>query len=126
MSRDYILHKVRTALGRSVDQPPPPAPSVRISIPSIGMEAKIDSFCRRLEALAGKIHRAESLADARDYVDRLVAGRQAVASNALLLYQCGVTALPTVPSGLIDREEVRALCSNSAGGVTHAECCAPA
>src|SRR5260370_4882017 len=123
MSRDYILHKVRTALGRSVDQPPPPAPSVRISIPSIGMEAKIDSFCRRLEALAGKIHRAEYLADARDYVDRLVAGRQAVASNALLLYQCGVTALPTVRSGVTDREELRALCSTAAVGITSADYC---
>jgi len=48
MSRDYILHKVRTALGRSVDQPPPAPPPVRIVVPEVGMEAKIDSFCARL------------------------------------------------------------------------------
>src|SRR5437870_2304347 len=44
MSRDYILHKVRTALGRSVDQPPPPAPPVRISVPTGSLEMKIASF----------------------------------------------------------------------------------
>src|SRR6266404_276349 len=123
MSRDYILHKVRTALGRSVEQPPPPAPPVRIVIPSVGLEKKIDSFCERLEALAGKTHRAGSLADALDYVERLVAGRPAVASNAPLLAACGVTGLPSVRSGLTDREELRALCSTAAVGITSADYC---
>src|SRR6185436_20647214 len=116
-------HKVRTALGRSVDQAPPPAPSVRLDVPDVGMEKKIDSFCERLEALVGKTHRAVSLADARDYVERLIAGRPAVASNAPLLAECGVTALPSVRSGLIDREELRALCSAAAVGITGADYC---
>jgi L-lactate dehydrogenase complex protein LldG len=123
MSRDYILHKVRTALGRSVDQDPPPPPPVRLSVPSVGMDAKIESFCQRLEALNGKTHRAESLDDALEYVQRVVDGRQAVASNAVLLWQCGVTALPSVTSGLTGREELRALCSTAAVGITSADYC---
>src|SRR5258707_8173860 len=114
MSRDYILHKVRTALGRSVDQPPAPAPPARIVVPSVGVEAKIDSFCERLQSLAGKAYRAWALDDALDYVERVVAGRPAVASNALLLYQCGITALSSVRSGLTDRNELRELCSTVA------------
>jgi L-lactate dehydrogenase complex protein LldG len=123
MSRDNILHKVRTALGRSVDQPPPPAPPVRISVPSIGMDAKIASFLERLEALAGKTHHARSTADALAYVRRVVDGRQAVASNAPLLAECGVTSLPSVRSGLTNREELRALCSTAAVGITSADYC---
>jgi L-lactate dehydrogenase complex protein LldG len=46
-----------------------------------------------------------------------------VASNSLLLYQCGVTALATVRSGLTDREELRALCSTVAVGITSADYC---
>jgi L-lactate dehydrogenase complex protein LldG len=122
MSRDYILHKVRTALGRSVDQAPPPPPPVRLDVPTVGIEKKIDSFCQRLEALAGKTYRG-SFADALDYVERLIAGRPAVASNAPLLAQCGITALPSVRSGLFDREELRALCSTAAVGITGADYC---
>lgn len=123
MSRDHILHKVRTALGRSVDQTPPPAPPARIVIPAVGMADKIDSFCERLEALAGKTHRATSHADALNYVRGVVGDRPAVASNAPLLRECGVTGLPTVRSGLKDREELRALCSTAAAGISSADYC---
>src|SRR4051812_23508234 len=123
MSRDYILHKVRTALGRSVDQPAPPPPPARIVVAHSGTEAKIATFCERLEALAGKTHRAASPADACDYVGGVVAGRQAVASNAPILSECGVTSLPWVRSGLTDREALRALCSTAAVGITSADFC---
>jgi L-lactate dehydrogenase complex protein LldG len=123
MSRENILHKVRTALGRSVDEVPPPAPPVRMCVPSIGMAAKIESFLERLEALAGKTHHARSSADALEYVRRVVDGRPAVASNAPLLAECGITSLPSVRSGLTDREELRALCSTVAVGITSADYC---
>lgn len=123
MSRDNILHKVRTALGRSADSPAPPPPPVRLSIPAITVEAKIASFRERLEALAGKVHLAASPADALDYVRRVIDGRQAVASNAPFLGACGVTALPSVRSGLTDRAALRALCSTCAVGVTSADYC---
>src|SRR5678809_500973 len=111
MSRDHILHKVRTALGRTANQEPSPCPPVRIVVPAPSLNAKVDSFCREFEALNGKIHRASSSSDAVDYVRRIVNDRQAVASNAPLLRECGVTDLPSVRSGLTDREELRALCS---------------
>jgi len=123
MSRDNILHKVRTALGRSADQPPPPPPAVRIAVPAVGMEDKILSFRERLEALAGKTHLALSAEDALAYVRRVVDGREAVASNAPFLVECGVTGLPTVRSGVTDREELRALCATRAVGVTSADYC---
>jgi L-lactate dehydrogenase complex protein LldG len=123
MSRDNILHKVRTALGRSVGQLPPPLPPARIAIPSISIDRKIDSFCQRLDALAGKTHLATSPADALEYVHRIVAGRPAVASNAPLLRECGVTALPSVRSDITDREELRALCATAAVGITSADYC---
>jgi len=123
MSRENILHKVRTALGRSVDEVPPPPPPARICVHSIGMKAKIESFLDRLEVLAGKTHHARSHAEALEYVRRVVDGRPAVASNAPLLVKCGVTALPSVRSGLTDREELRALCSTAAVGITSADYC---
>lgn len=123
MSRDHILHKVRTALGRSADQAPPPAPAARISIPAIGREAKIESFFDRLEALAGKTFRAATPGDALDYVRRVLDGRPAVASNAPFLAACGVTSLPSVRSGLTDRDELRTLCSTAAAGITSADYC---
>ena len=123
MSRDNILHKVRTALGRSVGQPTPQLPPPRIVVPTISIDAKIASFCQRLDALAGKTHVASSAADACDYVRRIVDGREAVASNALLLHECGVTALPSVRSGITDREELRALCATAAVGITSADYC---
>lgn len=123
MSRENILHKVRTALGRSVDQAPPPAPPARICVASIGMEAKIESFLDRVEALAGRTHHARSGDEALEYVRHVVDGRPAVASNAPLLVECGVTSLPSVRSGLTDREELRALCSTAAVGITSADYC---
>src|SRR5678815_4848669 len=123
MSRDNILHKVRTALGRTANQEPSACPPVRIVVPTPSLEAKIDSFCREFEALNGKIHRAVSANHALDYVRRIINGRQAVASNAPLLRECGVTDLPSVRSGLTDREELRALCSTAAVGITSADYC---
>ena len=123
MSRDNILHKVRTALGRSVGEIPPPPPPARIAIPSIGLDRKIESFCQRLDALAGKTHIASSPADAVDWVRGILNNRPAVASNAPLLRELGITALPAVRSGVTDREDLRALCSTIAVGITAADYC---
>jgi L-lactate dehydrogenase complex protein LldG len=123
MSRDNILHKVRTALGRSADQLPPPAPPVRIVVPDPPIEERIATFRARLEALAGKTHHAASPADALDYVRSVIDGRPAVASNAPLLAVCGITGLPSVRSGLTDRDELRALCSTAAVGISSADYC---
>src|SRR5690242_14541608 len=120
MSREHVLHKVRTALGRSAGQPVEEPPPVRLSIAETGIEARIESFCARIEALAGKTYRAKSPEDARGYVAGVLNGRSAVASNAAILRHCGITALAGVESGVTDRVRLRALCSSAACGITGA------
>jgi L-lactate dehydrogenase complex protein LldG len=119
MSRENILHKVRTALGRSAGAPPTDAPPpVRLRIPEVEMEARIASMKMRIEALAGKTART---CDPRAYVAEAIAGKTAVASNAPFLAECGITALAGVRSGVTDREELRALCATLDVGITSAD-----
>jgi L-lactate dehydrogenase complex protein LldG len=118
MSRDHVLHKVRTALGRSTGQPVEQPPPVLLQIPEVEIEARIECFGRRVEALAGKFHRAISPDAACAYVMAVLGGRTAVASNAPALRSCGITALAGVESGITDRERLRALCSTAACGIT--------
>ncbi len=54
MSRDNILHKVRTALGRSAGQAVAEAPPVRLRMPEVPMEDRIALMRMRIETLAGK------------------------------------------------------------------------
>jgi L-lactate dehydrogenase complex protein LldG len=121
MSREHVLHKVRTALGRSAGQPVEAPPPVRLSVPEAGMEARISVFFERIEALAGKTHRARSLEDARAYVETVIAGRKAVASNAAVLRESGITSLEGVESGVTDGAQLRALSATVPCGITGAD-----
>ena len=105
MSRDNILHKVRTALGRNEGQTPAPAPSVRIRVPEVDLETRLHSFACALEALAGKFYRASSQPDACAYVARLVEGKCSVASNAPYLKECGITEIDGVQTGFTEEPE---------------------
>jgi L-lactate utilization protein LutC len=121
MERDYVMHKVRTALGRSAGQEPGEPPPVRIRIPEMDAADRIQRFGRSLEALGGKTHHALSPADACAYVAATIEGKTAVASNAPLLRECGITMLPGARSALTDRAELRELCANSDFGITSAD-----
>ncbi|HTS27590.1 MAG TPA: lactate utilization protein [Bryobacteraceae bacterium] len=118
MSRDHILHRVRTAIGRSAGQPAAEVPPVRLHIPVVDLEARISSMLARVEALAGKACRS---ADPRAYVAEAIAGKTAVASNSPYLAECGITSLPGVRSGVTDRAELRALCATSDVGISSAD-----
>jgi len=118
MSRDHILHRVRTAIGRSAGQPAAEVPPVRLHIPVVDLEARISSMLARVEALAGKACRS---ADPRAYVAEVIAGKTAVASNSPYLAECGITSLPGVRSGVTDRAELRALCATSDVGISSAD-----
>jgi len=118
MSRDNILHRVRTALGRSAGQGVSEVPPVRIRVPQVEMEARIASMQTRLEALAGTVVRS---ADPRSVVAGAISGKTAVASNAPYLAECGVTSLPGVRSGITDLAELRELCANCDFGITSAD-----
>jgi L-lactate dehydrogenase complex protein LldG len=121
MSREHVLHKIRTALGRSAGQAPASLPPPRIVIPEIDPEARVAAFIARVEALAGKGLDASSPEEARAYVAKLIEGRSAVASNAVFLETCGIAQLPGVRSGITGREELRELCATSDFGITGAE-----
>ena len=121
MSRDNILHRIRTALGRSAGQAVADPPPVRIRIPDVDMEQRISTMFARIEALAGKTYRAATPADARAFVAAAIEGKSAVASNAPFLAECGIASLPGVRSGIADREELRGLCAAADIGITSAD-----
>jgi L-lactate utilization protein LutC len=121
MSRDHILHRVRTALGRSAGQEPVAPPPVRLRIPEVPADARAASFITRLEALAGKAQRVATVDAARSAVADAVAGKRAVASNSPYLTECGIAALPGVRTGIRDVEELRDLCEKADVGITSAD-----
>ncbi len=121
MSREYVLHKTRTALGRSVGQAPAPAPPVRLRIPQVDVEVRLANFFHALEKLAGKTCRATSPADARAYVAALIGDRPAVASNAPFLRECGIPSLPSVRTDFTGREALQAACATADFGITSAD-----
>jgi len=121
MSRDHILHRVRTALGRSAGQEPALPPAVRLRVPEVPVEARIASFIARLENLAGKAQRVATPAAARDLVAAAIDGKTAVASNSPYLEECGITSLRGVRSGIRDVRELRDACEKAGAGITSAD-----
>jgi L-lactate dehydrogenase complex protein LldG len=121
MSKDYVLHKVRTALARSAGQPTSPAPPVRLRVPEVSVSTRIESLVNRVAALAGKTYLAQTPAAACAYVTDRVTGKTAVASNAPLLRECGITDLPSVRSGLFKRDQLRDVCASADFGITSAD-----
>jgi len=121
MSRDHILHRVRSALGRGAGQPPAEPPPVRLRIPEVAAEARSASFIARLEALAGTAQVVASRAEARDLVASAIAGKTAVASNSPYLEECGITALAGVRSGFRDVDALRDACEKADIGITSAD-----
>lgn len=118
MSRDHILHRIRTGLGRSDGAPPAAPPSVRLRIPAVAMDERITTMRMRIETLAGK---TAVTSDPCAYVAEAIEGKTAVASNAPYLAACGITSLPGVRSGIVDREELRDVCAVVDIGITSAD-----
>lgn len=121
MSRESILHRVRTSLGRGDGQAIAEPPAVRLRVPTVDAETRIATTLRCVEALAGKTHRAATVEGARAFVEAALAGRSAVASNAPFLAECGITSLAGVESGILDRDELRAACASAGVGITSAD-----
>jgi L-lactate utilization protein LutC len=121
MSRDYILHKVRTALGRSAGQAPAEAPPARIRVPEVSLEDRVQGLLANVEKLAGKGLAAASAQEARQYVASLVEGKTAVASNAAFLQECGITGITGVQTGYVQEPELRAACATADFGITSAD-----
>jgi L-lactate dehydrogenase complex protein LldG len=118
VSRDNILHKIRTALGRGAGQAVADPPPARLRVPQVSMEARVASVLERVRALAGEAVESD---DPRGFVARAIAGKTAVASNAPFLAECGIAGLPEVRSAITDREELRELCATADVGITSAD-----
>ncbi|HEV3333973.1 MAG TPA: lactate utilization protein [Bryobacteraceae bacterium] len=121
MSRDEILDRVRTALGRQAGQAVPLPPPARIRIPEATRETRISSLLARVDALAGRGLRAPTREKAGEMVRMALGNRSAIASNAPILEECGITRLPGVRSGITDREQLRELCASAEVGITSAD-----
>ena len=121
MSRDNILHKVRTALGRSAGQAVVDVPPVRLRMRDAAMEDRIALMMARLEALAARTARVPSMDAAREFVAAAIAGRTALASNAPYLQDCGITGLPGVRSGIRTVDELTEVCATVDIGITSAD-----
>jgi L-lactate dehydrogenase complex protein LldG len=121
MAREHILHKVRTALGRTAGQPPADPPPPRLRLPAPDLEGRIAELLRRVQVLNGKTERVAGPAGARGYVSSLLDGRPAVASNSPVLVECGILELPGVQSGFTEEAVLRAACAAAAVGITSAD-----
>jgi L-lactate dehydrogenase complex protein LldG len=121
MMRDHILHRIRTALGRSAGQAVADPPPVRLVIPEVDRESRVRSFTARLEALAGKVYHVATKEEARALVAAAAEGKSAVASNAPFLAECGIAGLPGVESGITDRDCLQQRCAMADVGITSAD-----
>ena len=121
MSREHVLHKIRTALGRGAGQPPAAMPPVRLRVPEVDIDARVKSLVQNVQALAGKTYVAASHADGCAYVAGVLQNRTAVASNAPVLRESGITSLAGVQSGFTGRQELRAQCAVADAGITGAD-----
>ena len=121
MSRDNILHRIRTAIGRSAGQAVADPPPVRLRIPEVDMETRIDSHdrARRSAGRKGRCDTGTKPARIGGGGDRRQdRGRL---QRARTWRECGITALPGVRSGITDRDELRELCATADVGITSAD-----
>lgn len=121
MARDHILHKVRTAIGRSAGQPPLQPPLVLLRLPNGEVNDRMAMFTSALERLGGEVFLAPSVEDARGYAANLANGKRVVASNSAFLRECGITELVGVQSGIKDSDELRDACASAGLGITSAD-----
>jgi L-lactate dehydrogenase complex protein LldG len=121
MSRDNILHKVRTALGRSAGQGVAGVPPVRLRIPGTPLEERIAVMRARIETLAGVTARVPDRDAAREYVQAAIVGKSAMASNSPYLAECGISTLPGVRCGIHDVGEMREVSARVDIGITSAD-----
>ncbi len=110
MSRDNILHRVRTALGRGAGRAPADPPPSRLRVPEVACEARIASMLARVEALAAQAIRTCRSGGGGSSLWRSQARPRWLPMRPFWP-SAASPALPGVRSGITDREELRALCA---------------
>ncbi len=92
-SKEEMLARIRTALGRADGPAPAPLPAyAHVATPAIDGDV-VELFCNRAEALGARVARAQSADEVKEYVARVIAdvGRAKVAvSDGELLGRCGL------------------------------------
>ena len=114
-SREAILARIRTSLGRIPGEAPPPPPPVPLHPGSIPVADRIATFSSRFEALAGKVYVVETPAEAGDCLRAIVAARSAISANHPFLEACGVE------SGTGEPGRLREACATAGVGITSAD-----
>jgi L-lactate dehydrogenase complex protein LldG len=120
MERDTILHRVRTALGRTSSEAPAPPPPVYLRVPNWGIADRIRRFTDALEGLGGRVYRAGEAAAVANIISGITGGRSAVVSSDALVLECRIPALGGVEGPYQDRDLIRAAASRAAYGITGA------
>jgi L-lactate dehydrogenase complex protein LldG len=120
VSREAVLNRVRTALGRKAGQLPPVAPLPLLMHKRMDTEQRVTSFINRFEALAGKAVRVPDIAAAQHWLQVFLTGRTVVASNAAIVNEC-LAGIPQVLTGFRDGDALKAACSEANVGVTSAD-----
>lgn len=96
MSRDAVLGKIRTALGRRSGQPATDLPRPLLLETESTPDERLQQFLTALHALNAKTCVALSPEEARDYINDATEGKRAICANAQVLRDCGIDALPSV------------------------------
>ncbi len=115
-SRDEILSRIGSALGRTAGDPVPDAPPVLLRYAASSRQERIALFSEALVALAGRVSVAATPAEARAYVESVLGGRRAIASSAPVLKASGILSLPGVSS-----EFSRERCAEAEVGISSAD-----
>jgi L-lactate dehydrogenase complex protein LldG len=116
MERDTILHRVRTALGRTATDPPREPPPVYLRIPDWDRAERISRFTHAQEALGGRVYSARGPAAVHAITCDIVGQREAVISGDPFLRECGIGGGGIFASAA----EIRAAAEHAAVGITGA------
>lgn len=119
MAREAMLERIRASLGRTPGQAPGALPPPYL--PERAMPDRISPFFAAVEKLAGKTFFAPSAAEAKGYVETLIAGRRVIASNSPFLRECGIAQLPGIETNFAHGAEYRTACAAADIGITSAD-----
>jgi len=109
MSRDAILNRVRSALGRQPGELPPAL--LEPLLPEAPAQDHASIFLSAVARVGGVPYRAISPADARDYAASKINGKKAIASAASCLTEYGIA----------DLADASVQCSDAEVGITSAD-----